>query len=169
MNACVHASRALLKMPAAAGRPELQGDACGDTDDRLQHSTFRDVTPHSFTTQSRPATSVRAATSDVRRPTKPPLPVPALQPIRREPARGRTPVRGSCGGSAQEEAGDALRTGSPAGIQAAWDGPESDNGRCMLAHVEVRSTMSSQHHASVVTCHCTTNTWSVLLAALLVR
>lgn len=155
---CPERALTMLEASGAAGRPGLQGDVHGDTDERLQHSTFRDVTPHSFTTQSRPAASVRAATGEVRRPTKPPLPVPALQPVRRTPARGGSPMRASCSGV--RGSGDGATAGRPAGVQAAWDGLESDDSRCMLAHVEVLSAMPSpaQSHASPVQLHVTAPT-----------
>eukprot|EP00892_Ulva_mutabilis_P004358 jgi/Ulvmu1/2294/UM013_0141.1 len=65
----------------SAGLGELSGDggrrAMGEQPPRLQqlgYSTFRDIPPHSFATQSRPAASVRAAAGPAPQPSKPPLP-----------------------------------------------------------------------------------------------
>lgn len=137
-----------------AGTPALLDGAHTQWKDRLKHSTLRDATPHTFATLSRPGTSVRAATADVRRPGKPPLHGCALRVRCRPAARGGMPMPLSCGDfGAGDGAGAAGGPGRIADLEAAWEAQQgvcAEDSRCLFLGVEVRCSS-----ASVLTSDCT--------------
>lgn len=131
-----------MTLPVEAGADSAGNHEEWEAPPRLKHlddCTFRDATPHSFTTNSRPAASIRALASPDLQPQKPRLPAPSRRSQRRAAAVGASPVgcsseRDDAGREAPAAAGD---------IQAAWVMQESqaEQGiQHMFLQVEVRGT-----------------------------